>query len=230
MHVRPSFLYGFRARTLGFGLVAIGEAVVFPGRAHGFAGFMQTPGGLAIDALIVTMVGSFVEEMGGLARIRTGNVVRLASAALAVASMGWALVSSKSVGAGWIFTGSGAVIIGLAARFDAARLRDTRTGEVVRLDDAGDAALTLSVEGRSLVLPLRAVSGVSVVKHQGGRGVAIAVSDRKAIDGAADSLPWVVATRDADVFFLSEHQCNLDAAELAGRLRERLALPRDRYR
>jgi hypothetical protein len=181
--------------------------------------------------LAMMTIGGFIEELGGFLLVRVGHAMRVLAALIAFGSIALVFVSGiRSTIFGWVFVIPSLVCVGLAASFDARRFRDTRYGESIRMDSIDDAAITLAKDDRTILIPLRAVGAAFACDHTLGRGIALLVKERASIQGNADALPWGAATRDGELFALTEQQCNADARKLAARIQERLDFPREKYR
>lgn len=222
---------GFLPRAFAVLLLASGEAILWPGTPKGVIGFLTTPAGLATSMLVTLLVGSFVEEMGSLARIRAGIGIRLFGVVLALASIAWTLAFQSGSTFGWVMLAVGLSVITYFAGNDLARIRDTRYGEPIRFESIDAKAIELSVERERdpdarrerdhLRIPWHAIAGVRIERYTDGRAIALLVSRRDLVQGA--KVPFLMSTRDDDVLFLTEHQCNEDAVDLAARIRKKIA-------
>jgi hypothetical protein len=216
------------------GLCCAALACMAPPGPKGVLRFLASPAGLGVAALALMALGTSIEELGRIRRIRIGVGLCVAAAALVAAGGLWgaALPALKPSLAwfAWLLYGAGAIGVALALRRDLAVYRDPRHGQSVRLESISADAVRLTVSGAPVTIPTALICSVSLGTGLEGRGVFVLVGSRDKVIGDARALPWVAAHRDGDTFLLTEHQAALDAEVLAVRLLEAASAGGGEYR
>jgi hypothetical protein len=216
------------------GLCCAALACMTPPGPKGVLRFLASPAGLGVAALALMALGTSIEELGRIRRIRTGVGLCVAAAALVAAGGLWgaALPALKPSLAwfAWLLYGAGAIGVALALRRDLAVYRDPRHGQSVRVESISADAVRLTANGAPVTIPTALIRSVSLGTGLEGRGVFVLVGSRDKVIGDARALPWVAAHRDGDTFLLTEHQAALDAEVLAVRLLEAASSGGGEYR
>ncbi|WP_437285036.1 hypothetical protein [Sorangium sp. So ce406] len=224
----------FQARAMFIGLACAALACMTPPGPKGVLSFLASPAGPGVAALAVMAVGTSVEELGTIRRIRIGAGLCVVAAALVAAGGLWgaalAALGAPSVWPAWLLYGAGASGVALALRRDVAVFRDPRHGQSVRLEGISADAVRLTANGAPVTIPAALIRGVSLATGPDGRGVFILLGSRGKVIGDARALPWVAAHRDGDTLLLTEHQAALDAELLAARLLEAASAGEGEYR
>jgi hypothetical protein len=179
---------------------------------------MLRPAGAMIVCVALVMMGLSIEESGPIRRIRIGIALRLLAAAGAGAAACWALgLGARTLSLfamGFALIAAGGVLIAYGARFDLAAYEDPRHGQRIRLEKLSGDGLLLLVDGRMVRIPLGDVSGASLTEG----AVILGVKKGSDVRQELSSLPWMVATLEADCFVITEHQAGLDAPVLVERI------------
>ncbi|WP_437943123.1 hypothetical protein WMF27_27505 [Sorangium sp. So ce281] len=224
----------FQARAMCIGLCCAALACMAPPGLKGVLPFLASPAGLGVAALALMALGTSIEDLGRIRRIRVGVGLCIVAAALVAAGALWgaALPALKPSLAwfAWPLYGAGAIGVALALRRDIAVFRDPRHGQSVRLESISADAVRLTANGAPVTVPAAQIRGVSLCAGLEGRGVFVLVGSRDKVIGDARALPWVAAHRDGDTFLLTEHQAALDAEVLAVRLHEAASASGGDYR
>ncbi|KYF48498.1 hypothetical protein BE08_19315 [Sorangium cellulosum] len=224
----------FQARTMLIGLCCAALACMTPAGSKGVLPFLASPAGPGVAALALVAVGTSVEELGTIRRIRIGAGLCVVAAALVAAGGLWGAALAALGGSiawpVWLLYGAGAAGVVLALRRDVAVLRDPRHGQSVRLEAISADAVRLTANGAPVTIPAALIRGVSLATDLEGRGVFVRLGSRDKVIGDARALPWVAAHRDGDTLLLTEHQAALDAEVLAVRLLEAASAGEGEYR
>lgn len=224
----------FQARTLFIGLACAALACMTPPGLKGVLPFLASPAGPGVAALALVAVGTSVEDLGTIRRIRIGVGLCIGAAALVAAGGLWgaalAALGGPIAWPVWLPYGAGAAGVALALRRDIGVLRDPRHGQSVRLEAISADAVRLTVNGAPVTIPAALIRGVSLATDLDGRGVFVRLASRDKVIGDTRALPWVAAHRDGDTLLLTEHQAALDAELLAVRLLEAASAGEGEYR
>ncbi|XXX73348.1 hypothetical protein WMF30_37485 [Sorangium sp. So ce134] len=224
----------FQARAMFIGLSCAALACMAPAGPKGVLSFLASPAGPGIAALALMALGTSVEELGTIRRIRIGAALCIVAAALVAAGGLWG-AALAALGApvpwpAWLLYGAGAMGVALALGRDIAVYRDPRHGQSVRLEAISADAVRLTAGGAPVTIPASLIRDVTLAKSPEGRGVFILLAGRDKVIGDARALPWVAARRDGDALLLTEHQAALDAELLAARLLEAASAGEGEYR
>ncbi|WP_437574112.1 hypothetical protein [Sorangium sp. So ce887] len=224
----------FRARAMFIGLASMALACMAPAGPKGVLPFLASPAGLGIAALALMALGTSIEELGRIRRIRIGLGLCVMAAALVAAGGLWgAALAALDVSIAWpvwLLYGAGALGVALALGRDIAVLRDPRHGQSVRLEAISADAVRLTANGVPVTIPAALIRDVTLATSPEGRGVFVLLGSRDKVIGDARALPWVAAQRDGDTLLLTEHQAALDAELLAARLLEAASAGEGGYR
>jgi len=223
------WLLSFRGRALTFALALFGLALAGPRIPRGFWHFVLSPLGPGVAALVLIVLGDFVEEMGRMSRIRLGVAIRLSSIVALASSAVWigmVAPSSDLLTYGFVMFAIAAIPILVVARHDLAVFADPRHGQDLRFVEFDRRALHVRSNERMVSIPISRVLAAHVEPLFAGRAVVLTI-DRS--NAAPLDLPWKASAVLGDVLFLDEHQLGMDAEQFVDRLRT-IAGDEDAYR
>jgi hypothetical protein len=209
-----------RLRLLGLLISLVGLAALSSSQ-RGISPFLLSPFGLGLGALVLHLVGSALEEVGTILRIRAGAAARVLAALALVAGAAVALEHAPPSAAGWLMqalVGVGLVWSLAFAVQDARVAADPRAGQRLRLVGLSATGIGLRVGGAEFCIPAEAISSVSITRGARGRGALLRLD---AAGVGREAIPLLEEqTAGGDVLLeLTEHEAGLDAEVLARRLR-----------
>jgi hypothetical protein len=212
---------GSRVRLGGYAFTAFGLAALMPGQRHGLADFALSSAGIAMAAIVLSLAGDGVEELGSARRIRVGLGLRLTAAVVAFGAAASRLAAGfdgRAGDFGVVLVVLGLVGVGAFAYRDGRVLDDLRFGQATSLRRIGERALEIDAAGASVTIALDEIVGTALAPTAGGRGLLIMVEADARIDGPATRLTWVEERLRQRSFFLDEHQLGGDALDVARRI------------